>query len=186
MTTLGIKQMQQRVGTEPDGFWGPKSIVACQVYLRSMMPMNNPWPKQDEQSLLDFYGIAGDETQLVNLPVGRFYVLYDGDRVKTIRCHNKVADSLLRVITEVARLDPDLLLHYDGCFANRSMRGGSRPSLHARGAAIDFDAANNGNTTHWPTVATMPLSVMECFAHEGWLAAGAFWGRDAMHFQATR
>jgi hypothetical protein len=27
---------------------------------------------------------------------------------------------------------------------------------------------------------------MEEFAKEGWLAAGAFWGRDAMHFQATQ
>jgi hypothetical protein len=32
----------------------------------------------------------------------------------------------------------------------------------------------------------MPIQVMEEFAKEGWLAAGAFWGRDAMHFQATR
>jgi hypothetical protein len=32
----------------------------------------------------------------------------------------------------------------------------------------------------------MPLEIMEAFAREGWLAAGAFWGRDAMHFQATR
>ena len=66
------------------------------------------------------------------------------------------------------------------------MRGGSLPSLHARGAAIDLDPGTNGLHTPWPTRATMPLEVMECFAREGWLAAGAFWGRDAMHFQATR
>jgi hypothetical protein len=28
--------------------------------------------------------------------------------------------------------------------------------------------------------------VMEEFAKEGWLAAGAFWSRDSMHMQATR
>jgi hypothetical protein len=28
--------------------------------------------------------------------------------------------------------------------------------------------------------------VMEFFAVGGWLSAGAFWGRDAMHFQATK
>jgi len=66
------------------------------------------------------------------------------------------------------------------------MRGGTSYSLHARGAAIDLDAENNGNLTHWPTAATMPLEVMECFAREGWLSAGAFWGRDAMHHQATQ
>jgi hypothetical protein len=32
----------------------------------------------------------------------------------------------------------------------------------------------------------MPIEVMECFAREGWLSAGAFWGYDAMHFQATQ
>jgi hypothetical protein len=32
----------------------------------------------------------------------------------------------------------------------------------------------------------MPLDVMEIFAREGWLAAGAFWGRDSMHMQATQ
>jgi hypothetical protein len=72
-----------------------------------------------------------------------------------------------------------------GTFVNRKMRGGSLPSLHARAAAIDFDANRNGNTTHWPTRAHMPLDVMEIFAREGWLSAGAFWSRDAMHFQAT-
>ena len=68
---------------------------------------------------------------------------------------------------------------------NRSMRGGSLPSLHARGAAIDLMPDQNANHTPWPSAATMPMEVMEAFAREGWLSAGAFWGRDAMHFQAT-
>jgi hypothetical protein len=66
------------------------------------------------------------------------------------------------------------------------MRGGSLPSLHARGAAIDLDADNNGNHVAWPVRATMPLEVMEAFAREGWLSAGAAWLRDGMHFQATQ
>ena len=51
---------------------------------------------------------------------------------------------------------------------------------------FDFAASENGNHTSWPVAATMPLGVMEIFAAEGWLPAGAFWGRDAMHFQATQ
>jgi hypothetical protein len=27
---------------------------------------------------------------------------------------------------------------------------------------------------------------MEAFARVGWLAAGAFWNRDAMHYETTR
>jgi hypothetical protein len=32
----------------------------------------------------------------------------------------------------------------------------------------------------------MPLEVMEAFAREGWVSAGAFWSRDAMHHQSTQ
>jgi hypothetical protein len=66
------------------------------------------------------------------------------------------------------------------------MRHGTRPSLHARGAAVDFWPQVNGNRTQWPVVAQMPLEVMEFFAVGGWLSAGAFWLRDSMHFQATK
>jgi hypothetical protein len=57
--------------------------------------------------------------------------------------------------------------------------------MRARGAAIDLDPDNNGNLQSWPHAASMPFEVMEIFAQEGWLAAGAFWGHDAMHAQAT-
>ena len=32
----------------------------------------------------------------------------------------------------------------------------------------------------------MPLEIMEEFAKEGWKSAGAFWGFDSMHQEATR
>ena len=186
MTTDEIKAIQSKVGTKPDGFWGPKSIAACQAYLRSFMPKPHPFPATDQASLTKFYGAAGDESKLVNMPVGGIDVRYDGKRVKTIRCHAKVERSLGRIIAELSESHPHVLWTYAGCYNNRPMRGGSTPSLHARGAAIDFWPELNGNSTHWPTAATMPLSVMEIFARHGWLSAGAFWGRDAMHFQATR
>jgi hypothetical protein len=66
------------------------------------------------------------------------------------------------------------------------MRGGSTPSLHARGAAIDLAPSTNGNREHWPSRSNMPIEVMEEFSKEGWLSAGACWSRDGMHFQATR
>jgi len=31
----------------------------------------------------------------------------------------------------------------------------------------------------------MPFKVIEAFSREGFLSAGAFWSRDAMHFQTT-
>jgi hypothetical protein len=186
MTRAEIIDMQKRVGAVPDGFWGPKSIAACQKHLRSLMPSPNPWPGTSQAALTKFYGRAGDEAQLVLMPAP-VVVYYFGKRLKNILCHKKVAPSLERILKALAASPHSRLLSaWAGCFDNRPMRGGRLPSVHARGAAVDIDPDNNGNQTAWPVRAKMPLEVMEIFAREGWVAAGAFWGRDGMHFQATR
>ena len=186
MTTDQIKDMQSALHITPDGFWGPKSMAACQAWLRRLMPDPNPWPDQYESRLSAFYGQPGDESRLVELDVSGLDVRYEGAPVKIIRCHSKVAASLGRVLAAVSSTHPEVLRLYDGCYNFRPMRNGTYPSLHARGAAIDLWSSANDNTAHWPDVALMPLAVMEAFAREGWLSAAAFWGRDAMHFQATR
>ena len=192
MKTSEIIAMQNRINDAgysltADGEWGPKSKAACQRYLRSLMPAPNPWPDSDEVSLTRFYGKAGDESNLVNLPVGDYIVKYDGQRVKTIRCHKLIASALGKVIEEIANgPDAGVLMHYGGCYNYRKMRGGSRMSTHAWGIAIDLAPNWNGNLTPWPKAATMPLGVCEAFARQGFLSAGPFWGRDGMHHQATR
>lgn len=150
------------------------------------MPKDANWPGTSQAALQGFYGSPGDESKLAPLNVEGLGLKYDGKPVKAIRCHAKVAQSLKRVLTELSKTHPNILAEYAGVFNNRPMRGGSLPSLHARGAAIDLAPDTNRNAQSWPISATMPLEVMEAFAREGWLAAGAFWGRDAMHFQATR
>lgn len=185
MTRDRIKKIQSKIGTTVDGFWGPASIKACQQYLRSLMPAESNWPGTSQESLQGFYGSPGDESKLVNVNVEGLGLKYDGKAVKTIRCHDKVADSLKRVLESLAKTHPDILAQYAGCFNNRPMRGGSLPSLHARGAAIDLAPDTNQNKQAWPVSADMPFEVMEAFAREGWKSAGAFWSRDAMHHEAT-
>jgi hypothetical protein len=187
VTPANIKKMQERIGVEPDGFWGPKSIAACQAHLRKLMPKKNPWPFSDQTSLRAFYGQPGDESLLVAVDAPEWMRLYDGEsRVRKITCNDRVAGSLLRALYAAYEVAPTFTRRYFGCYVNRPMRGGSKPSLHAYGAAIDLAATTNGNKESWPAKSDMPLEVMECFAREGWVAAGAFWGRDAMHFQATQ
>ena len=119
-------------------------------------------------------------------------MFYGGKPVKKTRCHERVAPSLLDILSEIGDrygVNKSIMAaasDYGGVFNNRPMRGGSTPSLHARGAAIDLSAGRNGNLVPWPVVADMPIEIMEVFARHGWLSAGASWGRDAMHFQATR
>jgi len=185
MNTEQIIELQKAVGTVPDGFWGQKSIAACKKHLRSLMPDPNPWPATGEGYLKQFYGKACDEDRLISLPAP-VPMYYEGTKIKTIRCHKLVADSLGRALTAAYEAAPNAVAIYDGCYNCRNVAGSNSVSLHARGAAIDLDAASNGSREHWPTSADMPLVVMEAFAREGWLSGGAFWGRDAMHFQATR
>lgn len=186
-----IKATQARVGAKPDGFWGPLSIEACQAHLRQLMPKVNPWPKADRASLTAFYGQPGDESQLEAFDFP-FPTYYEGKRVLRSRCHKKVKASLLRVLEEIGNRWGGLrgvmeeAEDYGGIYNNRPMRGGTATSMHAWGIAIDLDADDNGNLVPWPVKADMPIEIMEAFAREGWLSAGAFWGRDAMHFQATR
>lgn len=186
--------MQAKIGTTVDGFWGPQSIAACQRYLKRLMPNPNPFPRQ--ANVTAFYGPHGapngftPPTTTITLP---FPIFYGSTRVTTLKPHRLCAQSLLNVFNRLAVAFPTTadrraagILTYDGLYNPRRMRGNSGAwSMHAWAIAIDFNAASNGNQTHWPARATMPLEVMECFAAEGWLPAGAFWGRDAMHFQAT-
>jgi len=186
MTREEIQKIQKKIGTTPDGEWGPKSHLACKQYLVSLMPSPSPWPKSDDVSMTNFYGRTGDETNLVrfDLPPG---TLYEGKPVRHARANDRCAESLSRVLKAIANSpQKDILKKYSGIYNFRKMRGGSRFSKHAWGAAIDLDPDPNGNKTSWPQEASMPFEVIEAFAKEGWVSAGAFWGRDAMHFEACQ
>lgn len=187
MNRLRIIEMQKRIGTEPDGFWGPKSIAACQAHLKKLMPSPNPWPAPDDASMNRFYGSPMDESKLVNLEVSDLGVYYFGKQVRVVRCHHKVAPSLRKILEDInASPHASILREYAGCYNPRPMRGGTRPSKHAWGVAIDLDPDENGLKQHWPSSASMPLEVMEAFAKEGWVGLGWQIGRDAMHMQASQ
>lgn len=186
MTIDQIIEIQTIIKTPADGEWGLKSSLACRSYLLALMPRPVPWPLTREDNLSAFYGKPGDESKHTRIDVAGLGIAYDGKPVSKITCHQKVAESLRCVLVEVNRIHPEVLAKYAGVYNNRLMRGGTKPSLHARAAAIDLDPDANGLHTNWPQSATMPFAVMIAFAREGWLSAGAFWGRDAMHFQATQ
>lgn len=183
-----IKWMQERIGVTPDGFWGPRSIAACQKHLFQLMQAKPPWPRSDAATLAATFGEPGDESNLVALPVADLWIEYDGNPVRVIRCNKHIAAPLGRALREIANgPHAAILKEYAGCFNFRKKRGGSSSySLHAYGAAIDLDPDNNAFRDSWPMRSTMPLEVMEAFAREGFKSGGAWWGYDAMHFETTR
>jgi len=187
MINENIIELQKYLNVTPDGLWGSKSTEAAQNHLRKLMSKADKAPNTDQTSLTKAYGKPGDESNLINLDVTGLGVKYDGKTVNTVRCNKACAESLKLIITELSTFPEGryVLSKYAGCYNNRPMRGGTTPSLHARGAAIDLDPDTNRMRQNWPTSATMPFSVMEVFAKYGWLSAGAFWARDAMHFQRT-
>lgn len=191
MTQEQIMDLQRHVGAYPDGFWGPESVRRTRAHLTALMPKPHPWPKSDRASIERFFGQPGDESNLVliDLPYPMKYGVHTVNRT---RCHKLVADSLLRVLESIRLLMPavpsiaDEATDYGGIYNYRPKRGSTSLSLHSWGIAIDLDADDNTFRRHWPLEADMPIEIMECFAREGWLAAGAFWNYDAMHFQATQ
>lgn len=196
MNRKEIMSMQERIGVEADGFWGPVSIAACQKHLISLCP-HNDWPKQ--RNVEKHFGPHGEPDGSYSPPTKKIILpfplhLYGDPKrpVKSLYPHEKIADALLNVFARLEEVYPDEAsrkasgcMDYYGLYNPRPMRGGRSWSMHAYSIAIDLDAPRNGLNTKWPERARMPLAVMECFAYEGFKPAGAFWLRDAMHFQAT-
>jgi hypothetical protein len=191
MTKAQIIDLQRRIGTTPDGFWGPLSIAACQRHLRSLMPTDGRWPGPHPRDVETHYGAPGTELVRITPPLPLHLYGDPETPVTKVAVHRLCAASLERVFADILTRHGDdtrIMRHalsFYGTYNDRPKRGGKSKSLHAYAAAIDLAADTNAFKASWPITATMPLEIMECFSREGWLSAGAFWGYDAMHFQAT-
>lgn len=198
MTQKEIKHVQEVIGVETDGFWGPISTEAAKQHLRNMMPENRFPSQREVRSNTSIFGRNGEEgvysppMKKIELPFALHLFGNENSEVKKISCHEKCADAMQAVFHRLADVYTTTkdrkeagILDYYGVYNPRSIRNGTVWSMHAYAIAIDLDPHRNKNRSHWPTISKMPIEVMECFAKEGFLAAGAFWNRDAMHFQAT-
>jgi hypothetical protein len=154
------------------------------------------WPRHDDIEYR--FGRAGG----VEATAGRcrlpfaFPIAWNlSESVREFSCHRLVADAFTRIFAEAARhygeaeyrrLRLDL---YGGCFNNRNMRGGTRKSTHAFGAAIDLDPERN--QLRWGRDrAAFARPEYEPFwaivEAEGMVSLGRAANMDWMHFQAVR
>jgi hypothetical protein len=161
----------------------------------------NLWPLQREAD--SFYGNPRGtnghanqhwiEQNLVHVATP-WALFYTGKPIKPqVMIHHKVAESLGRVFKAIwdaaahsqAQIDAWGMSDFSGSFNYRAKRGSSTLSMHAYGAAIDFDADRNGFGDRTPHFAGAK-PVLDAWAAESWVWGGTWSKPDGMHWQAAR
>jgi hypothetical protein len=171
----------------------------------------NVWPRDEDKAIEEVFGRVSDYDysddgrpnrswessylQKLDLPYAmRLAWNLKGPLVRHIYVNRAVYGSLAAILQNIydlygrdmnkiqaARMDI-----YGGCYNFRPRRGGHRLSLHAWGAAIDFDPENNPHGKKWEEGKGMiHKEVVEIFMREGWKWGGTFNNPDSMHFEAT-
>lgn len=156
------------------------------------------WPHDDTQSLVEFYGDPrnggwSDKNLTQISPPWRMYLSWDtAHTIPHFAIHRKCLASLQEIFNAIwiwAEQSQDVVerhhLHlWGGAYNYRPIRGSSRLSCHAFGAAIDIAPDTNGMNTHH--LSNMPPEVVQMFKARGWYWGGDFHSRqDPMHFQAA-
>lgn len=152
------------------------------------------WPQQTQSELEKYYGAVGTNQTKVTSPYP-LKIAWDTNKTITkFSCHEKVADSLSRVLVrvydhygdQISDLGLDL---WGGCLNVRKMRGGTSWSTHSWGIAIDWDPERN--KLKWgkdmanfaqPTYDTW----WKLWEDEGWVSLGRVKNYDWMHVQAAK
>lgn len=205
MSIKAVKQFQTMHGLKPDGIIGTntRNQLNAQLVTIDDRVAHNPkvevdpksvWPRERSADLMKFYGKPGTNQVRIQTPYPMVLAWDKKKTISAIMCHTLVADSLSRVLENVADIytEKEIAKHgfnlFGGCLNVRKIRGGTRWSTHAWGIAVDFDPARNGLRTKWKDAY---FSKPECadfvsaFQNEGWYSLGYSRDYDAMHFQCA-
>ena len=213
LLTAYIQLVSKDQGIDPgniDGLWGIMTEDAFDQleHLRTFGELPTPWrdaspviasvndwPEENESALIAYYGQPGEKLTTIELPY-RHRLAWDlNTRVNRTTCHEKVAESLQRVLKRVLeqygmdRIRELRLDRYGGCFNKRKKRGGTSWSMHAWGIALDYDP--DRNKLKWgrdrATFARPEYDQWwQCWEEEGWTSLGRARNFDWMHVQATK
>jgi len=197
-----------------DGLLGPKTQDAYEklVHLTETGKIPEPWrndtenavvslpektifPLQNYKDLVAFYGEVGTNQTKIQLPYPNYLSWELSKKISNFSCHEKVHDSLFRVLTrvlehygqeEISRLKLDV---WGGCLSVRQMRGGTDYSMHSWGIAIDYDPVNNQLKWNKEKASFAKPDYNEwwkIWEDEGWVSLGRAKNYDWMHVQAAR
>jgi hypothetical protein len=154
------------------------------------------WPRQTpESNLIRYYGEPGENQVRIKVPYPHIIAWDTSKVVKSFLCHEKVHDSLLRVLTNVLDaygmddIEQLRLNYWGGCLNVRPMTSGSRLSLHAWGIALDYDPVRNRFRMDSDEAAFAQPEYdtwWTIWEDEGWVSLGRERDYDWMHVQAAR
>lgn len=186
-----------------DGLAGPDTLYALEKYHNSLRDTSAPdeeqpaqrmqWPTQAQ--VPKFYGAIGSGLGTISLPYA-MRIAWDKETViNSFKMHSKVIESATRVFKRIRQIysPAEISMHgfdlWSGCFNPRPMRGGTRPSMHSWGIAIDFDG--DRNQLHWGRDKAYLAreeckDFLDCWEEEGWVSLGRERNFDWMHVQAAR
>jgi len=194
-----------------DGFWGPQTEQGAEelkVKLtgKKWFPWRKPeadgmgelvgkkWPTQTQSELEKYYGPVGKNQTSIQLPYKLTIAWNKSQKVSKITCHEKIADSTIRVLERVqdhygARIKTLGLDLWGGTLNVRKTRGGNTWSTHAFGIAHDFDPERN--KLRWSAdKANFAKPEYEkwwqLWEAEGWVSLGRARDFDWMHLQAAK
>ena len=186
-------KFQIKNGLKPDGVVGPKTWKFV-TNISTNTPLSQKWPKQDYNSMVNFYGPVGENITKLEVPYKLKLAWAPTTTLTKISCHEKVAKSLYTIFEntlktygekEISKLKLDL---FGGCVNVRRMRGGSSWSQHAWGCAVDIDPDNNqlkwGKDRAW-LARPVYNDFWKIVEKEGWNSLGRSRGYDYMHFSAV-
>lgn len=175
------------------GIWRNPLMETLETDPQDFAHKSMVWPKQSEMDA--FFGKPGTNMTTIHFPFPMVLSWQPHTEVYRTSCNTKVKDSLVRVLQavkeaytweEIQRLR---LNSFGGCYNLRRMRGGTRWSTHAYGAALDFDTLNNALRMNSKQAAFAKPAYnkwWKCWEDEGWVSLGRARDFDWMHVQAAR
>ncbi|MEM8979104.1 MAG: peptidoglycan-binding domain-containing protein [Pseudomonadota bacterium] len=200
-----------------DGYYGPLTRDAADWLMRersgvatvqfdTISPKDvnpNGWPRESTADLNAHYGKVNPPNCPLDFEkVDSPWVMgldWDMSKKRTFfRVHKLVAPSLSRILKATYQhygqegIEKHGLNRFSGDAFCRNIRGGSRPSTHAWGIAVDFYGSRNElkrstNDTPPPPLAHPELNFFwERWEEEGWYSLGRMEDRDWMHVQAAK
>jgi peptidoglycan hydrolase-like protein with peptidoglycan-binding domain len=201
---------------EVDGFFGPDTEYAMEVFLHfqttgsapalfrdeqdeSIATGVNPFhfPKNEYEAMCEYYGEPGDTSthMMIDLPYA-MKLAWDTDAaVRKMTVNKKLGQLVYDALEEVlaiygiAAIEAYGLDLFGGCYNKRKQRGGSKLSTHAWAAALDFDPARNAlrmNGNEAQMAKPAYNHWWKTWEKRGFVSLGRTKNYDWMHIQATQ